>query len=90
MGVAPPMTETRSSRSKPGGGGGIMFISRFITRMIDKPTNPYWPLLQCFENLFCNCCVLIGHQSLVYRDPHLALKLFQVRGFLAPMRDKFI
>ena len=31
-----------------------------------------------------------GTQNLVYRDPHLTLKLCQVREFLAPMRDKFI
>ena len=52
------------------------------------PKSPSQGLLQCFDNLFCNCCVLIGPQNLVYRDPHLTLKLCQVRGFLAPMKDK--
>ena len=31
-----------------------------------------------------------GTQNLMYRDPRLTPRLCQVRGFLAPMRNKFI
>ena len=31
-----------------------------------------------------------GPATVVYRDPHLTLKLCQVQGFLAPIGNKFI